>query len=97
MFKVIKGKEKEFKEKFEAYFGEYFYLFSKEEVIEKKFFGEVKYKENELFRSSLGDFFAINKNNNNKAFFGQNDYPFISAHGGNSEDEVYIPLIVLNK
>ena len=97
MFKVLKGKEKEFKEKFEAYFGEYFYLFSKEEVIEKNFFGDVKFKENELFRSSLGDFFAINKNNNNKAFFGQNDYPFISAHGGNSDDEVYIPLIVLNK
>lgn len=97
MFKIMKGKEKIFKEKFESYFGEYFYLFTKEEILEKQFFGDVKYKENELFRSSLGDFIAINKNNNNKSLFGKIDYPFVSAHGGNSDNEVYIPLIVLNK
>ena len=97
MFKIKKGKENLFKELFEKYFGKYFYLLSKEDIIKNKIFGDVKYKENELFQSSLGDFMAINKGNNNKAFLGFNDFPLASIHGGNADVEVYIPLIVLTK
>ena len=97
MFKIVPGKEEIFKNTFEAYFGDYFYLLSKEEILQKQIFGDVKYKENELFRSSLGDFMAINKGNNNKAFLGFNDFPLTSIHGGNADVEVYIPLIVLTK
>ena len=97
MFKIVPGKEEIFKNTFEAYFGDYFYLLSKEEILQKQIFGDVKYKENELFQSSLGDFMAINKGNNNKAFLGFNDFPLASIHGGNADVEVYIPLIVLTK
>ena len=97
MFKIKEGKYKLFKELFEKNFGEYFYLLSKEDIINKKIFGDVKYKENELFNSSLGDFIAINKNNNNLCFLDIDDTPLISVHGGNSDNEVYIPLIILNK
>ena len=97
MFKIKEGKENLFKELFDKYFGEYFYLLSKEDIIKMKIFGEINYKENELFNGSLGDFMAINKNNNNKAIFGDNDFFMKSVHGGNADDEVYIPLIVLNK
>ena len=97
MFKIVPGKEEIFKNTFEAYFGDYFYLLSKEEILQKQIFGDVKYKENELFQSSLGDFMAINKGNNNNAFLGFNDFPLASIHGGYADVEVYIPLIVLTK
>ena len=97
MFKIKEGKQNEFKELFEKYFGEYFYLLTKEEIKDKKIFGDIKFKENELFDSSLGDFMAINKDNNNKALLDDNDYPMKSVHAGNADDEVYIPLIILNK
>ena len=97
MFKIKEGKQNEFKELFEKYFGEYFYLLTKEEIKDKKIFGDIKFKENELFDSSLGDFMAINKDNYNKALLDDNDYPMKSVHAGNSDDEVYIPLIILNK
>ena len=97
MFRIKEGKKDLFKELFEKYFGEYFFLLTKEEIKERKIFGDVGWKENELFNDSLGDFIAINKNNNNKAFFDEDDYAMVSVHGGNSDDEVYIPLIVLSK
>ena len=97
MFKIKEGKKDLFKELFNKYFGEYFYLLSKEEIINRKIFGDINFKENELFNGSLGDFMAINKNNNNKAIFGDNDFFMKSVHGGISDDEIYIPLIVLSK
>ena len=74
MFRIKEGKKDLFKELFEKYFGEYFFLLTKEEIKERKIFGDVGWKENELFNDSLGDFIAINKNNNNKAFFDEDDY-----------------------
>ena len=97
MFKIKEGKQNQFKELFEKYFGKYFYLLTKEEIINKNLFGEIKYEKNKLFDNSLGDFIAINKNNDNKVILDEKDFPMVSVHGGNSDDEVYIPLIVLNK
>ena len=97
MFKIKEGKKDLFKELFNKYFGEYFYLLSNEEIKNKKIFGNSNYKEHELFNDSLGDFIAINKNNNNKALLDDNDFIMKSAHGGISDDEIYIPLIVLSK
>ena len=97
MLKIKEGKKDLFKELFNKYFGEYFYLLSNEEIKNKKIFGKINYKEHELFNDSLGDFIAINKNNNNKALLDDNDFIMKSAHGGISDDEIYIPLIVLSK
>ena len=97
MFKIKDGKQNEFKELFDKYFGNNFYLLPKEEIINKQIFGDIKYQENKLFNSSLGDFIAINKNNDNKVLLDDNDFQMTSVHGGNSNDEIYIPLIVLYK
>jgi hypothetical protein len=99
MFKIKEGKgnKEKFQKLFEKYFGKYFYLFSKEEIKKRKIFGDVSYQENKLFDSSLGDFIAINKGNENKVILDESDFQMNSVHGGNSDNEVYIPLIVLNK
>jgi hypothetical protein len=97
MFKIKEGKKEKFRELFEKYFGKYFYLFSKEEIRNRKIFGDISYQENKLFDSSLGDFIAINKGNENKVILDDLDFPMDSVHGGNSDNEVYIPLIVLSK
>ena len=97
MFKIKEGKQNEFRELFDKYFGNYFDLLPKEEIINKQIFGDIKYQENKLFNSSLGDFIAINKNNDNKVLLDDNDFQMTSVHGGNSDDEIYIPLIVLYK
>lgn len=97
MFKIKGGKKEKFKELFENYFGKYFYLFSKEEIRNRKIFGDISYQENKLFDSSLGDFIAINKGNENKVILDETDFAMDSVHGGNSDNEVYIPLILLGK
>lgn len=97
MFKIKEGKKEKFKELFENYFGKYFYLFSKEEIRNRKIFGDISYQENKLFDSSLGDFIAINKGNENKVILDETDFAMDSVHGGNSDNEVYIPLILLGK
>ena len=97
MFRIKEGKKNEFKKLFNQYFGKDFYLLSKETIINKQIFGDIKYKENKLFESSIGDFMAINKNNNNKVILDDLDFPMLSVHGGNSDDEIFIPLIVLSK
>ena len=97
MFRIKEGKQNEFKELFNKYFGSDFYLLSKENIINNQLFGDIKYQKNKLFDSSLGDFIAINKNNNNKVILDDLDFPMISVHGGNSDDEVFIPLIILSK
>ena len=97
MFRIKDGQQDNFKDLFNKYFGDYFYLLSKEYIINKHLFGDINYQKNKLFDSSLGDFIAINKNNNNKVILDDKDFPMISVHGGNSDDEVFIPLIVLNK
>ena len=64
---------------------------SKQEVIDKKLFGDGE--ENPIFRSALGDFLAIAKGN--KALLYKGDKEFLSHHAGYSEDEVLVPLIVI--
>ena len=97
MFKIKEGEKDKFKQLFEKYFGNFFILLSKDEIKDKKIFGDIGYEENPLFDSSLGDFIAINKGNNNKVIYGENGFEPFSVHGGLSDDEIYIPLIVLSK
>ena len=97
MFKIKEGVKAKFKKLFEKYFGDFFILLSKDEIKDKKIFGDIGYEENPLFDSSLGDFIAINKGNNNKVIYGENGFEPFSVHGGLSDDEIYIPLIVLSK
>lgn len=94
IFKIKDGMHKAFEEKFNELFGEYFTLYSKEEVINSKLYGEGK--EHPLFREALGDYIAIAENSN-KAFYRKGEKIFVSHHAGYLEEEIYIPLIIVDK
>ena len=79
---------------FNKYFKDDFILKTKEEVINEHLFGTGK--EHPLFRDSLGDFLAIGITN--KYFrYRDKSIKLISMHGGITEDEVNIPLIIIKK
>ena len=48
---------------------------------------------NYLFEDAIGDFISISKNNKN--FIESNDFSLKSGHGGITDDEVYVPLIII--
>lgn len=87
-FFVKENREKEFVELFNKYFSEHFYLYTKEEIRNSKIFGD---NEIEGLWDTFGEYIAIAKDNttltDDKVFL-------ISHHGGPSDDEIYVPLIV---
>ena len=90
----IKENEKEkFVNLFNENFGKYFKLYTKKEVIDNKFFGDGD--ENIIFNSALGDFLAIATENKTILFNG--DKEFLSQHAGITDDEILVPLIVVEK
>ncbi len=78
---------------FNRKFSDSFLLFTKAEVLEKKFFG--RGTESPAFRDMLGDYLAVATgdlciyNTREEADF------FIGAHAGLTEDEMTIPLILV--
>ena len=52
--------------------------------------------ENELFKEAIGDFIAIAENSN-KCILTKEDTNHRSQHAGYSDDEIYVPLIVVDK
>ena len=94
---VKKGQEENFKKAFLKDFGEDFYLLSKEEVLKYKIFGDYeKGNENPLFEEGLGDFMAISKGSSNKVLLGKNDGNNVGYHGGYSDEEIFVPLIIIS-
>ena len=86
--------EATFKELFQKYFSEDFLLYSKDEIIDMNLFGLGN--EHELFRKSLGDYFALWYRN--KYFrYSEASSNLKSTHAWFSEDEMLIPLIVYCK
>ena len=79
-------------------FGKQFYLLSKEEILNNKIFGEYNQdSKHELFESSIGDFIAFPKDSSNSILLGECDQTNnVSFHGGYSDDEIFIPLIVIS-
>lgn len=83
-----------FKNEFNKLFGNGFILLSKQEVLDKKLFGNGV--PNEKFYSCLGDYIALAISD--KAIVDVNDpNPLKGLHAGITEDEVLIPLIVIDK
>lgn len=93
-FKIKDGMHQQFEKRFEELFGEFFNLYTKAEVIESKLFGDGN--ENLLFRSALGDYIAIAENSN-KTLLTDGDENLFSQHAGYTDDEIYIPLIIVDK
>lgn len=93
-FKVKNGMHTEFENLFKKFFGDYFNLYTASEIIESKLFGDGN--ENPLFRSALSDYIAIAENSN-KALLLDNDEIDFSQHAGYTDDEIFIPLIIIDK
>ncbi len=93
-FKIKKDYKEQFIREFNENFGKEFKLYSELEIIESHLFGEGE--ENELFREAIGDFIAIAESSN-KCIITDGDEVLKSQHAGYSEDEIYIPLIVVDK
>ena len=69
-----------------------FDLYTKEEIINSKIFGEGT--ENEVFRDILGDYLAIAKTD--KALLYGGAEILKSQHAGYTDDEILVPLIIIN-
>lgn len=93
-FKIKSQYLSEFKSKFLEIYGKYFSLYDKDEVIKCNLFGDGKF--NNLFAPAIGDYIAIAEDNNICLTF-KNGTIFKSNHAGYSDDEIYIPLIVIDK
>ena len=91
-FFIKEDKKEEFKKLFNKYFSNEFDLYEMNDVIESKLFGDGK--ENEIFRDALGDYLAIAKAN--KAILYIGNEPLASQHAGYTDDEILVPLIIIN-
>ncbi len=90
-FKIKEGREEEFVRLFKKYFGEWFVLKTKEEIIREFWFGRGDY--NKYYRATLGDYFALAISD--KYFrYNENSVNLKSMHAGITEDEMRIPLIM---
>ena len=76
VFRIKKGKKREFVRLFNEHFGEYYDLFSAEEVRRSRLFGDGK--EHPLFKSELGDYLAIAKGD--VAITAPGDHYHVSHH-----------------
>ena len=95
-FYVKEGREEEFKELFEKYFGEHFVLYTAEEILEKKIMGEGT--PHPLTRKMLGDFVGISVDEYLIRQIPLDDpYFFRGQHAGLTEEEMRIPLVVIKK
>lgn len=93
-FKIKDGMHQKFEKRFKELFGKYFNLYTKAEIIESNLFGDGE--ENPLFRSALGDYIAIAENSN-KTLLTDGDEELFSQHAGYTDDEIFIPLIIIDK
>ena len=93
-FKVKENQKENFVNLFNKLFGKYFTLYTKEDVIESNLFGIGK--QNPNFEPAIGDFIAIAESSN-KCLVVEGDEVLTSQHAGYTDDEIYIPLIVIDK
>lgn len=91
-FFIKENKKYIFKNLFNESFSEDFDLYEKEEIIKSQIFGTGK--ENKIFKDLIGDYIAIAKTN--KTLLNNDDDELKSQHSGYTDDEIYVPLIVIN-
>ena len=94
-FYVKPGKEAEFENEFNKEFGSKFMLMTMQEALDKKLFGDKSPEHwHKNFRSMLGNYLAIATDD--LSIFFDDDF-LKSMHGGLTEEEMIIPLIVMEK
>ena len=90
-FFIKPDKKEEFVSLFNRYFGNDFDLYSMEDVINSKLFGDGE--ENPIFRDALGDYLAIAKTDKALLYTGGEELK--SHHAGYTDDEIMVPLIMI--
>lgn len=90
-FFIKEDKKDKFIKLFNENFSNDFDLYTKDDVIKSKLFGDGE--ENKIFRDSLGDFISIAKGNKTLTYNG--DALLKSTHAGYNDDEIYVPLIAI--
>ncbi len=93
-FKIKKEYKKQFVKEFNKNFDKDFKLYCSQEIVRSHLFGYGD--ENELFRDAIGDFIAIAEDSN-KCIITDGDEVLKSQHAGYSDDEIYVPLIVIDR
>ena len=99
-FKIVDGKENEFKERFNNLFSDKFILMTGKEFIDNEFLGLNKYsKKHDRIEEIIGDFVAIGID---KYYFDtlHEEKPYIvlkSHHAGLTKEELTVPLVIYNK
>lgn len=92
-FFVKFDKKEIFNKLFHSYFGDSFYLFSKDEVLQHHLFG--KGKEHMYFRDMIGDYIACAFDDIQLLY--DREYELKGHHAGMTKEEIEIPLILYNK
>lgn len=92
-FFIKDGMHDKFRELFIKYFGNDFILISKEEVLKSNLFGFGN--EHPKFKSFIGDYLAIAKNEKTLFYTIYEYNNFKGAHAGLTEEEMMVPLIIL--
>lgn len=93
-FKIKPGQQEKFKTLFQHYFQNQMELLSREEILKMQLFGDGKMHEG--FVESLGDFIAVAVNSQ-ASLVTNDDWCMYSHHAGYSDDEVYVPLIIVER
>lgn len=91
-FFIKENMETRFTELFNKYFKDYYDLYSKEEVLERKLFGPGKVYDD--LNNIIGDYIAIAKD---KYYFMQTpDYSFFKGHhAGGIKEESIVPILII--
>jgi predicted AlkP superfamily pyrophosphatase or phosphodiesterase len=89
-FFIKEEKKEQFERLFNEYFGDWFRLYTKDDIIKSKLFGDGE--ENVRFRDALGDYLAIAYSN--KTLITKESQRFKSHHAGYTDQEIYVPLIL---
>ncbi len=92
---VKEEKRDQFEREFQKEFGDKFLLWTKEEVLDHNLFGTGK--EHSNFRKMLGDYLAIATGDLSIYSTREEADFFVGAHAGLTEDEMMIPLIIVER
>lgn len=92
--KIKDNQQALFKRLFEEYYGKDYRIYSKNDVIENKFFGEGK--KHKYFDNFLGDFLIVSLNEHTLLIPKEGETPLIACHSGTMEEEAIIEVSVFN-
>ena len=92
---VKEGKRGQLEQEFQKEFGDKFLLLTKEQVLERKLFGMGK--EHPNFQKMLGDYLAVAISDLSVYNTREEADSFVGVHAGLTEDEMQIPLIIIER